>query len=233
MTVTKKRKWFNPMRLIKGDYYDVEEQRYVDVTEEVKFVSREKLLNSLISPIRQALAEEQIKISEFADNETTRIKEYFYVQKATLMLNFAPERIKHLKEVITYLNEIGATPKPAEPSEKKASKPASGNSRTGRTIIGETERGKEKESSADSQKRQTAKKSEGKTGRKQISEKVHSESDTSDRRSEPGFNVGIAMAVGGGAIAVAGAVTLKPVVVAAGVAVAGAGCAIISANRQK
>ncbi len=80
VTVTKKRKWFNPMRLIKGDYYDVEEQRYVDVTEEVKFVSREKLLNSLISPIRQALAEEQIKISEFADNETTRIKEYFYYQ---------------------------------------------------------------------------------------------------------------------------------------------------------
>ncbi len=80
VTVTKKRKWFNPMRFIKGDSYDVEEQRYVDVTEEVKFVSREKLLSSLISPIRQSLAEEQDKISEFADNETTRIKEYFYEQ---------------------------------------------------------------------------------------------------------------------------------------------------------
>lgn len=184
-------------------------------------------------------ASRHVQVTQKYDNEPFELDEkkwnmrYLNVQKATLMLNFAPERIKHLKEVITYLNEIGATPKPAEPSEKKASKPASGNSRTGRTIIGETERGKEKESSADSQKRQTAKKSEGKTGRKQISEKVHSESDTSDRRSEPGFNVGIAMAVGGGAIAVAGAVTLKPVVVAAGVAVAGAGCAIISANRQK
>ncbi len=184
-------------------------------------------------------ASRHVQVTQKYDNEPFELDKkkwnmrYLNVQKATLMLNFAPERIKHLKEVITYLNEIGATPKPAEPSEKKASKPASGNSRTGRTIIGETERGKEKESSADSQKRQTAKKSEGKTGRKQISEKVHSESDTSDRRSEPGFNVGIAMAVGGGAIAVAGAVTLKPVVVAAGVAVAGAGCAIISANRQK
>lgn len=79
-TVTKERKWYNPMRLFRGKYYDVEESYYVDVTEEVKFVSREKLLNSLISPIRQALAEEQIKISEFADNETTRIKEYFYAQ---------------------------------------------------------------------------------------------------------------------------------------------------------
>ena len=79
-TVTKERKWYNPMRLFRGKYYDVEESYYVDVTEEVKFVSREKLLNSLISPIRQALAEEQIKISEFADNETTRIKEYFYDQ---------------------------------------------------------------------------------------------------------------------------------------------------------
>lgn len=184
-------------------------------------------------------ASRHVQVTQKYDNEPFELDKkkwnmrYLNVQKATLMLNFAPERIKHLKEVITYLNEIGATPKPAEPSEKKTSKPASGNSRTGRTIIGETERGKEKESSADSQKRQTAKKSEGKTGRKQISEKVHSESDTSDRRSEPRFNVGIAMAVGGGAIAVAGAVTLKPVVVAAGVAVAGAGCAIISANRQK
>lgn len=168
-------------------------------------------------------ASRHVQVTQKYDNEPFELDKkkwnmrYLNVQKATLMLNFAPERIKHLKEVITYLNEIGATPKPAEPSEKKASKPASGNSRTGRTIIGETERGKKKESSADSQKRQTAKKSEGKTGRKQISEKVHSESDTSDRRSEPGFNVGIAMAVGGGAIAVAGAVTLKPVVVAAGV----------------
>lgn len=78
--VTKVRKWYNPMRLFKGKYYDVEESYYVDVTEEIKFVSREKLLNSLISPIRQALAEEQIKISEFADEETKRIKEYFYDQ---------------------------------------------------------------------------------------------------------------------------------------------------------
>ncbi len=158
---------------------------------------------------------------------------YLNVQKAVLMMNFAPERIKHLKEVITYLDETGVMPKPAESSEKKAPKPASGNSRTGRTIIGETELGKEKDSTADSQKRQTAKKSEGKTGRKQISEKVLSGSEASDIRSGPGFNAGIAMAVGGGAIAVAGAVTLKPVVVAAGVAVAGAGIAITSANRQK
>ena len=78
--VTKERKWYNPMRLFKGKYYDVEESYYVDVTEEIKFVSREKLLNSLISPIRQALAEEQIRISEFADDETKRIKESFYDQ---------------------------------------------------------------------------------------------------------------------------------------------------------
>lgn len=184
-------------------------------------------------------ASRHVQVTQKYDNEPFELDKnkwnmrYLNVQKATLMLNFAPERIKHLKEVITYLSEIGTTPKPTEPSEKKTSKPASGNSRTGRTIIGETELGKEKESSTDSQKRQTAKKSESKTGRRQISEKVLSESEVSDKRSGPGFNVGIAMAVGGGAIAVAGAVTLKPVVVAAGVAVAGAGCAIISANRQK
>lgn len=79
-TVSKKRKWFNPMRLFKGDYYDVEESYYVDVKEEIKFVSREKLINGLIAPIRKTLTEERRRISDFADAETKRIKEYFYDQ---------------------------------------------------------------------------------------------------------------------------------------------------------
>lgn len=159
---------------------------------------------------------------------------YLNVQKATLMMNFAPERIKHLKDVITYLDATGATPNTAESSERKSSKPANRNSRTGRTVIGETELSQSDYSAVDSQPKQNVKKpSERKTGRTQISEKVHSDPEAEDKGRKPGFNVGVAMAVGGSAVAVAGAVTLKPYIVVAGVAVAGTGCAIASANKRK
>lgn len=64
---------------------------------------------------------------------------YLNVQKATLMMNFAPERIQHLKDVITHLDATGATPNTAESSERKNSKPVNRNIHTGRTVIRETE----------------------------------------------------------------------------------------------
>lgn len=159
---------------------------------------------------------------------------YLNVQKATLMMNFAPERIQHLKDVITYLDATGATPNTAESSERKNSKPVNRNIHTGRTVIRETELSQSSYPTVDSQPKENAKKlSERKTGRTQISEKVLSEPEAEDKVRKPGFNVGVAMAVGGSAVAVAGAVTLKPGIVVAGVAVAGTGCAIASANKRK
>lgn len=79
-TVTKERKWFNPMRLFKGDYYEVEESYQVEVKEEIKFVSREKLSNQLVAPIRKTLMNERTRILQFAQEETENIKEYFYEQ---------------------------------------------------------------------------------------------------------------------------------------------------------
>lgn len=79
-TVSKKRKWYNPMRLFKGDYYEIDEDYYVNVKEEIKFVSREKLSNQLVAPIRKTLMNERTRILQFAQEETENIKEYFYEQ---------------------------------------------------------------------------------------------------------------------------------------------------------
>lgn len=82
-TVTKRRRglnrlfhpssWFNPEYEV-TEYYDVE------VEEEIKFISREKLRNQLISPIRKTLYSERSRILDFAKEETENIKDYFYSQ---------------------------------------------------------------------------------------------------------------------------------------------------------
>lgn len=82
-TVTKRRRgldrlfhiscWFNP-EYETTEYYDVE------VEEEIKFVSREKLSNQLIAPINKKLLNERVRILEFAKEKTENIKDYFCEQ---------------------------------------------------------------------------------------------------------------------------------------------------------
>ena len=82
-TVTKRRRgldrlfhpssWFDPEYKV-TEYYDVE------VEEEIKFISRDKLRNQLISPIRKTLYSERSRILDFAKEETENIKDYFYSQ---------------------------------------------------------------------------------------------------------------------------------------------------------
>ncbi len=121
-TVTKERKWFNPMRLFKGDYYDVEESYQVDVKEEIKYVSREKLSNKLVAPIRKALKTERTRILDFAKEETKNIKEYFYEQfdevdailtqkanelrEATTSKKASEEALKNANALLKQLEEV-------------------------------------------------------------------------------------------------------------------------------
>lgn len=65
--------WFDPEYQV-TEYYDVE------VEEEIKFISRDKLRNQLISPIRKTLYSERGRILDFAKEETENIKDYFYGQ---------------------------------------------------------------------------------------------------------------------------------------------------------
>ena len=82
-TVTKRRRgldrlfhpssWFDPEYEV-TEYYDVE------VEEEIKFISLDKLRNQLISSIRKPLYSERSRILDFAKEETENIKDYFYSQ---------------------------------------------------------------------------------------------------------------------------------------------------------
>lgn len=99
-SVAKERKWYNPMRLFKGDYYDVEESYYVDVKVEIKFVSREKLSNQLVAPIRKTLMNERTRILQFAQEETENIKEYFYEQFDEVD-DILAKKANELREAIT------------------------------------------------------------------------------------------------------------------------------------
>ena len=96
-TVTKRRSglerlfhpssWFDPEYRV-TEYYDVE------IEEEVRFISRNKLQNQLIGQIRKALLNERSRILEFSKEETGNIKEYFYSQfdeVDTMLANKAKE----------------------------------------------------------------------------------------------------------------------------------------------
>lgn len=64
-------RWFNP-EYEDTEYYDV------DVKEEVRFISREKLYNSTVAPVYASLVKEKERIMKHATLQTGEIKEYFY-----------------------------------------------------------------------------------------------------------------------------------------------------------
>lgn len=63
-------RWFNPN-------YTVTESYDVTISEEVTFISRDKLSNQAVMPIRRMLANERDRIIQFAKQETVNIKNYF------------------------------------------------------------------------------------------------------------------------------------------------------------
>lgn len=107
--------WFDP-EYTTTEYYDVE------VEEEIKFVSREKLTNELVAPIRKTLMAERTQILEFAKVETKNIKEYFYDQfdevdailtekanelrQATTSKKAAEEALEKANDLLERLNEV-------------------------------------------------------------------------------------------------------------------------------
>ena len=66
-------RWFNP------EYEDIESY-VVEVKEEITFISGQKLIDQLLSPIMKQLYDERERIREYAKEQTTEIKEYFYEQ---------------------------------------------------------------------------------------------------------------------------------------------------------
>lgn len=109
--------WFDPT-------YKATEYYNVEVEEEIKFVSREKLSNQLIAPIRKNLKVERTRILNFAKDETQNIKEYFYEQfdevdailmqktnelrEATTSKKASEEALKNANDVLQRLEEVKA-----------------------------------------------------------------------------------------------------------------------------
>lgn len=65
--------WFNPE-------YKAKELCEEEIEEEIRFISRNKLRNQLVAPIRESLIGEGIRILDLAKEETESIKKYFYAQ---------------------------------------------------------------------------------------------------------------------------------------------------------
>ena len=107
--------WFNPSYTI-TEHYDVE------VKEEIRFVSREKLINQMLPPVRKNLYGERERILIYAESETQRVKEYFEAQfdkvdnvlsekaeelrKATSSEHEAKEAFNVAEELMGRLDEI-------------------------------------------------------------------------------------------------------------------------------
>ena len=70
---------FNPLRWFNPEYEDTEYYK-VEVKEEITFISKQKLYDQLINPIMKQLQDERERILEYAKEQTTEIKEYFYTQ---------------------------------------------------------------------------------------------------------------------------------------------------------
>lgn len=83
---------------------NVEEEYDVEVKEEVTFISREKLLNHMVAPIRTKLYEERTRILQYADDETERVMEYFE-ERFDEVDDILAEKAKELRQAASSKDE--------------------------------------------------------------------------------------------------------------------------------
>ena len=175
--------------------------------------------------------------------------DYLNKQIVASFSNFSKERMDHIKEVVDYV--VGKE-KPASVTtststcgtntgSSKAYEEAT--SRTGRRIIEEKEVNRQNVTTTHSEpainqsKSSDAGTSYSSTGRRVISETEKKKDQPNEDPTSPakagGVDVGTAMIVGGAALAAVGVAVVKPTVIGAGVAVAGAGVVAKIAGNKK
>lgn len=86
-------RWFNP-EYKETEYYTVE------VKEEITFISKSKLFDSMVGPIINSLHLERQRILDYAKEETNNIKEYFYEQFDEVD-DILAKKAKELREAIS------------------------------------------------------------------------------------------------------------------------------------
>lgn len=163
-------------------------------------------------------------------------EDYLNKQLVAVVSNFSKTRLDHIKTIIReVLSETNADDKVVGESvtyEKKKSY-------TGKTVIEEKEipngssHMPSKKTTPYRRVQSTGNSSNpNRTGRRTMSE-IEKKTNSDDEKTEAGIDLGSAMIVGGAVVAVIGVAAVKPVVIGAGVAIAGAGVATKANNRKK
>lgn len=190
----------------------------------------------------------------FEEDRSKWNKDYLNKQKVALMINFSKERIDHIKNVVQAVlpdPEQSVNSTMTRETMPSAPKPTVRGSRTGREIISETEihatpktpRPTQHSAPTSSPKIQQTKQlsnesrkagstSESKTGRRVISEQRKISKHTYGHKNSDSFDYGVALIVGGVAVTAIGVITVKPLVIGAGVVLVGAG-SVIKAKDNK
>lgn len=161
-------------------------------------------------------------------------EEYLNEQLVAVVINFSKERIAHIKQVIPVALKTSG-----QAADNKPSPNISTPSRTGRKRTEQEIHTAQKTQSVctthTSETRKQPKRStisSGRTGRTTISEKETSICDEDSHSSSSGFDYGTALIVGGAAVAVVGLAVSEPVVIGAGIVIAGSGC-VVKVSKKK
>lgn len=159
---------------------------------------------------------------------------YLNEQLVAVVINFSMERISHIKQIIPVALKSSC---PVSKNETKQN--FSTNSRTGRKRteqeVHTAQRTQPVRSSQTSEIRKQTKKattSGGRTGRTTISEKETSKPSEDSHFSTNKFDYGTALIVGGVAVATVGLAVSEPIVIGAGIVIAGSGC-VVKASKTK
>jgi hypothetical protein len=145
--------------------------------------------------------------------------DYLNKQKVDLMINFSQERIEHLKKVINIVL-VSKQPESSTDFNPESTNSVTSQSKkqTGRRKISETEipgSQCERESNCSG----THKSSDNKTGRRVVSEREIQKSTQNEKNKKCCDK----MIIGGVVVAAVGLITVKPIIIGAGVVLAGIG----------
>lgn len=194
-----------------------------------------------------AYAQNTLNVIETFNNEPPFSEEpwdsnYLNQQKVALMMNFSTERINHIKKVISkVLSDEKGEQTPISYTSHSLSALERTGSRTGKTVVSEkpvqnrnttkTQTGGATSSPAStSHNANHSTGGSGKTGSRVIRETVSQSKKNNDAEKHDADFLSTALIVGGAAVAVVGIAIVEPVVIGAGVVVAGAGVGLKAKN---
>lgn len=167
--------------------------------------------------------------------------DYLNQQKVALMVNFSFERIEHIKQVINKVLPV-TEEKQIAVSRLRTESTNNRENRTGRKVISEKPLQQQRETTTHrtnasvinrpSSPNNNTNTSTSRTGSRVVRETTTSSNRTDEKNKSNTDGLGTALLIGGVAVAVVGVATIEPIVIGAGVSVAGVGAGIKIKNRR-